>query len=61
MEKIRLIDYVRKAEVRVLHRVKDEKNILHTKIKGTAKWLGHMLRRNNLLKYVIEEKLEEII
>ena len=36
MEKIRLIDRVIKAELRVLHRVKDEKNTLHAKIKGTA-------------------------
>ena len=33
MEKIRLADRVRKEKVRVLHRVKDEKN-LHTKKKG---------------------------
>jgi hypothetical protein len=32
MEKIRLADRVRKEKVRVLHRVKDEKN-LHTKKK----------------------------
>jgi hypothetical protein len=61
MEKIRLIDRVRKAEVRVLHRVKDEKNTLHTKIKETANWIGYMLRRNCLLKYVTEGKLEERI
>ena len=54
-----MIDRVRKAKVRVLHGQKYEKNTLHTKIKGTANWIGYMLRRNCLLKHVIEEKLEE--
>ena len=60
-EKIKMIDRVRKAEVRILHRVKDEKSTLHTKIKGTGNWIGYMLPRNYLLKYVIEEKLQERI
>jgi hypothetical protein len=43
----------------VLHRVKEERNIVHT-IKGRkANWIGHILRRNCLLKHVIEGKLEE--
>jgi hypothetical protein len=42
----------------VLRRVKKESNILHT-IKGTkANWIGHILRRNCLLKHVIEGKIE---
>jgi hypothetical protein len=42
----------------VLHRVQEERNILHT-IKGRkANWIGHILRRNCLLKHVIEGKLE---
>jgi hypothetical protein len=42
----------------VLHRVKEERNIVHT-IKGRkANWIGHILRRNCLLKHVIEGKLE---
>jgi hypothetical protein len=42
----------------VLHRVKEERNILH-KIKIIkANWIGHILRRNCLLKHVIEGKLE---
>jgi hypothetical protein len=42
----------------VLHRVKEERNILHT-IKRKANWIGHILLRNSLLKHVIERKLEE--
>jgi hypothetical protein len=41
----------------VLHRVKEERNILQT-MKRTANWIGHILRRNCLLKYVTEGKLE---
>jgi hypothetical protein len=52
-------DRVRNEEV--LHRVKEEGNILHA-IKGRkANWIGHILRRNCLLKHVIEGKLEEKI
>jgi hypothetical protein len=42
----------------VLHRVKEEKNILHTIKRRNANWIGHILRRNCLLKHVIEGKLE---
>jgi hypothetical protein len=45
----------------VLHRVKEERNIVHTiKIRKTN-WIGHILRRNCLLKHVIEGKLEGTI
>jgi hypothetical protein len=42
----------------VLHRVKEERNILHTIKRRKANWIGHILRRNCLLKHVIEEKFE---
>jgi hypothetical protein len=42
----------------VLHRVKDERNILHTIKRRKANWIGHIWRRNCLLKHVIEGKLE---
>jgi hypothetical protein len=42
----------------VLHRVKEEKNIVHTIKRRKANWIGHILRRNCLLKLVIEGKLE---
>jgi hypothetical protein len=42
----------------VLHRVKEEKNILHTIKRRKANWIGHILCRNCLLKHVIEGKLE---
>jgi hypothetical protein len=40
----------------VLHRVKEERNTLRTIKKRKANWIGHMLRRNCLLKHVTEGK-----
>jgi hypothetical protein len=42
----------------VLHRFKEERNIVHTIKRRKANWIGHILRRNCLLKHVIEGKLE---
>jgi hypothetical protein len=59
MEKISWTDRVRNEEV--LHRVKEERNIVHTIKRRMAKWIGHILRRNCLLKHVIEGKIQERI
>jgi hypothetical protein len=42
----------------VLHRVKGERNMLRTVNRRKANWIGHVLRRNCLLKQVIGGKLE---
>jgi hypothetical protein len=42
----------------VLHGVKEERNTLRT-IKMKANWLGHILCRNCLLKYVIDDEIKE--
>jgi hypothetical protein len=55
MEKISWTDRVRNEEV--LHRVKEERNIVHTIKRRKANWIGHILRRNCLLKHVIEGKI----
>jgi hypothetical protein len=47
-------DGVKNAEV--LHRVKEERNIVRTIKRRKANWIGHILRRNCLLKHVIEGK-----
>jgi hypothetical protein len=52
-------DRVRNEEV--LHRVKEDRNILHTIKRRKANWIGHTLRRNCLLKHVIEVKLQSRI
>jgi hypothetical protein len=59
MEKISWTDRVRNEKV--LHTVKEDRNILHTTKIRKANWIGHILHRNCLLKYVIEGKLEERI
>jgi hypothetical protein len=56
MEKISWTDRVRNEEV--LHTVKEERNILPEIKRRKANWIGHILRRNCLLKHVIEGKLE---
>jgi hypothetical protein len=41
----------------VLHRVKEERNILHTIKRRRAISIGHILGRNCLLKHIIEGKI----
>jgi len=55
MEKISLADRVRNKKLLVT--VKEDRNILH-KMKKTANWFGHILRRNWLINYVIKRKEE---
>jgi hypothetical protein len=42
----------------VLLRVSEQRNILHEIRKRKANWIGHILRRNCLLKQVIEGKIK---
>ena len=42
----------------VLLTVNEQRNILHEIRKRKANWIGHILRRNCLLKQVIEGKLK---
>jgi hypothetical protein len=42
----------------VLLRVSEQRNILHEIRKRKANWIGHVLRRNCLLKEVIEGKIK---
>jgi hypothetical protein len=56
MEKIIWCDCVRNG---VLQRVTEDRNILHTMKIRKANWIGHILRRNCLLKHVFEGMTEE--
>jgi len=56
MENISWTDHVRNEEV--LLRVNEQRNILHEIRKRKANWIGHILRRNCLLKQVIEGKIK---
>ena len=42
----------------VLLRVNEQRNILHEIRKRKANWIGHILRRNCLLRQVIERKIK---
>ena len=55
MEKISWTDHVRNE---VLLRVKAQRNILPEIRKRKANWIGHILRRNCLLQWVIEGKIK---
>ena len=53
---ISLTDHVRNEEV--LLRVNEQRNILHEIRKRKANWIGHILRRNCLVKQIIEGKIK---
>jgi hypothetical protein len=56
MEKISRTDSVRNTEV--LHRIKGERYIIHTRKRINTNWICHVLRRNCLLKHVTEVKID---
>ena len=56
MEQISWTDHVRNEEV--LLRANEQRNILHEIRKRKANWIGYILRRNCLLKQVIEGKIK---
>ena len=56
VEKISWTDHVGNEEVVI--RVKEQRNILHEIRKRKAMWIGQILRRNCLLKRVIEGKIK---
>jgi hypothetical protein len=58
LEKIIWTDRVGNA---ALQRLEEERNILHKIKRRKANWICHNLRRNCLLKHVIEGKIEERI
>jgi hypothetical protein len=55
MERINWTDRVRSE---ALHRVNEESNILQRVKRRNANWIGHILRRNCLLKDVTEGNVE---
>jgi hypothetical protein len=40
------------------YRVKEARNLLHTINRRKGNWIGHVLHRNCLLKYIIEGKMK---
>jgi hypothetical protein len=59
LEKMSWTDPVRNEEI--LYRVKEERNITRTIKRRKTNWIGHVLRRNCLLKHVTEGKLDRRI
>jgi hypothetical protein len=55
MQKIRWTDRVNNKAV--LHRVKEGRNILHTIRRRKTNWIGHILRRNCLIKHNVKGKI----
>ena len=51
-------DHVRNEKV--LHRVKGERDIVHTVRRRRKNWIGHSLRRNCILKQFVEGKKEKV-
>jgi hypothetical protein len=58
MEDISWTDHVGNE---VLHKVREERNTLHTRNRRKAHWIGYILRMSCILKPVIEGKVEERI
>ena len=56
MEKISWTDHVRNEKV--LLRVDEKRNIIYEIIKRKANWIGHIVRRNWLVKQVIKRKIK---
>jgi hypothetical protein len=52
------ISWTDRGRNEVLHRAKEERNIPHTIKRRKTNWIDHILRRNCLLKHIIEGKME---
>jgi hypothetical protein len=59
MEKNSWTDHVRNEDILIT--VKEQRNILREICKRRANWIGHILRRNCLLRQVIEGKIKREI
>jgi len=57
MDKIIWTNRVKNEQV--LRRVREERNVLHKLKRRRTSWIGHSLRRNCLIKHVIEGKIDE--
>jgi hypothetical protein len=55
---MRKIVWTHSVKNEVLHRVKEERNIVHTVKRRKANWIGHSLRGNCVLKRGVEGKIE---
>jgi hypothetical protein len=56
--RIEKISWTDRMKNEVLHRVKEERNIIHIIKRRKANWISHILRGNCHLKRIIEGKIE---
>jgi hypothetical protein len=52
------ISWTNRVRNEIFHKVKVERHILNTIKRRKANWTGHILRRNCLLKSVVEGQIE---
>jgi hypothetical protein len=52
------ISWTDRVKNEVLHRVKEERDVLHILKLKKANWIGHIMSGNCLLKHVIKGKIE---
>jgi hypothetical protein len=57
LEKVEENSWTDRVRKEALRRDKEERNILHTVKRRRDNWIGHILRRNCVLKHVIEGKI----
>lgn len=55
METISWTDYVRNKDA--LLTVKEQRNVVHTVNRGKSNWMGHILRRNCMLRHIIKGRI----
>jgi predicted AlkP superfamily pyrophosphatase or phosphodiesterase len=55
------ISWTDRVKNEVLHRAKEERNVLHTINTRKPNWIGHIWHSNCLLKHVIEGKVGGIV
>jgi hypothetical protein len=47
--------------MRKYYTIKEDRNVVRTRKRRKDNWTGHILRRNCLLKHIIEAKMEGVI
>jgi len=52
------ISWTNRVKYEVLHRIREESNILHTIKRRKVNRFGHILFRNCFLKHIVEEKIQ---
>jgi hypothetical protein len=54
--RMEMISWINEVRNEVLHRVKEDRNTLHTIKRIKADWIGHTLQRNCLINTLLKER-----